>query len=237
VSAVFSAGDRTWNSFHVGNFLRNSEGLMVAESLTSADFALRDGDAGQWQDGSAWSGGQFQVLDLVLYDDQFYGVGSTINQPPYVYLPPAGGQSARNFTFDIMQLSAGPAPFDGELWGIDVDASGIIVGGVDQDHDVGYVFWMGPDAWTSELGVLEVTSFLGTTDPTWIRDVCRDGQTMVAVGEFSREGTGLVLRTDDGGRTWTDLTVAGLPPVSKCELFPGGELVVSGAEGLFASWK
>jgi photosystem II stability/assembly factor-like uncharacterized protein len=238
VTQVLSAGDQVWNSFHVGSFRRNSAGLMVAESLTGTQLLTSDDgapfqDAGQW-----WGGGSesFQVLDLVLHDDAFYGVGSTISQPPYVYLPPAGGQTADAFGFEIMELSSGPAPFDGELYGIAVDGSGLVVGGVDQDHDVGWVFWTGSDPWAGVAG-LEVTSFLGAGEPTWVRGVCRDGATMVAVGEYSRKGTGFVLRTTDGGSTWTDLTPGELPPVSKCTLFDDGELVVTGAEGLFAALR
>lgn len=239
VEPVFSAGDQVWNSFHVGSFARNADGLMVADSLTGAELVLRDGDAGAWRDASGWWGGgseSFQILDLVLHDDQFYGVGSTINQPPYVYLPPAGGQSADGFAFDIMVLGAGPTPWDGELWGIAVDDAGLVVGGVDQDHDVGYVFWTGADPWAGVQG-LEVTSFLGAGEPTWIRGVCRSGDTMVAVGEYSRKGTGLVIRTDDGGATWTDLTPGELPPVSKCALLDDGDLVITGGEGLFATYR
>jgi hypothetical protein len=238
IHEVFSAGDQVWSSFHVGGFRRNAAGLMVAESLTGAQLVVRDGDAGAWRDGGGWWGGgseSFQLLDLELHDDRFYGVGSTIGQPPYLYLPPADGQTADAFTFDIMELSAGPAPFDGELWGIDVDAAGIVVGGVDQDHDVGWIFWTGSDPWAGVQG-LEVTSFLGGGEPTWIRGVCRDGATLVAVGEYSRRGTGLVLRSDDGGASWTDLTPAGLPPASTCELV-AGDLVVVGAEGLFATFR
>lgn len=236
ITPVFSAGNQVWNSFHVGTFAKRDDGLMVAESLTGTELVLSDG--GAWQDGGAWWGGgaeSFQILDLVLYDGGFYGVGSTISQPPYVYLPPRRGQHLAGFGFDIMQLSAGPAPFDGELWGIDVDAAGLVVGGVDQDHDVGYVFWTGADPWAG-VSAVETTSLLGGGEPTWVRGVCRDGATMVAVGEYSRKGTGFVLRTDDAGATWTDLTPGELPPVSKCELFADGEVVVTGAEGLFASW-
>jgi hypothetical protein len=98
------------------------------------------------------------------------------------------------------------------------------------------VFWTGADPWAGVQG-LEVTSFLGAGEPTWIRGVCRSGDTMVAVGEYSRKGTGLVIRTDDGGATWTDLTPGELPPVSKCALLDDGDLVITGGEGLFATYR
>jgi hypothetical protein len=234
ISVVHAAGSLAATTFHVGTFRRSPAGLMVAESLTGAGLLVGEAP-GAFQDASGWAAGagSFQILDLAVHGDAFYGVGSTISQPPYVYLPPAGGQTAADFRFEILELSAGPMPFDGELWGLAVDDGGVLVGGVDQDHDVGWVFWTGADPWAGVDGV-QVSALLGTDDPTWVRGVCKEGATLVAVGEYSRRGEGLVIRSDDGGATWSDVTPDSAPPVSKCALFDG-ELVITGAEGLFAA--
>ncbi|MBW2257663.1 MAG: hypothetical protein JRI25_24120 [Deltaproteobacteria bacterium] len=108
VTEVFASQGQTWNGFHVGTFRRNSAGLAAAESLTGADLAYRTGDSASWQDGYGWwtSGTSFQILDMVLHDDGFYGCGSTITQPPTVFLPPMATSSG--FTLDPVTVSASP---------------------------------------------------------------------------------------------------------------------------------
>lgn len=232
VTPVFQAMGQTWNGFHVGTFRRNSAGFAVAESLTGADAAYRDGDGGTWTDGYGWwtSGTSFQILDMVMHDDGFYAAGSTIAQPPHVFLPV---DSPTGFQLQPVQLSTA---FSGELWGIDVDAGGIVAGGVNQDDDVGVVFTgpvngTDPGDWT----MLDVSTIHGGTSPTWIRGVCRNGQRIVAVGELSMVSDGLVFLSTDGGGTWTEITPSGAPSLHRCVLRDNGTLYVAGADGYFAA--
>lgn len=228
VSTAFESMGQTWNSFHVGTFRRAPDGFAVAESLTGADLAWRQGDDASWQDGYGWwtSGSSFQILDLDELDGDFYGVGSTITQPPHVFVPAEGS----GFAMDPVALDEGST---GELWGLDADAGGFVAGGVDQERDVGVVFTTSgdpadPGAWT----LLDVSTVAGT-DATWIRGVCRDGDRVVAVGEYSRTSDGLVLSSTDGGATWADQTPLESPPLHRCA-FAGGTLAIAGAEGFFA---
>jgi hypothetical protein len=230
VTEVFTAQGQTWNGFHVGTFRRNSDGLAVAESLTGADLAYRTGDTDPWQDGYGWwtSGTSVQILDMVLHDDDFYACGSTISQPPTVFLPPA--ESSSGFALDPVVVSD---TVSGELWGIAVDGSGIVVGGVDQDEDVGMVF-------TGSLTAHDTTDWTAYavselyTQPTWVRGVCRDASHIVAVGEFSMQEDGLVLESDDGGSSWSDITPTGAGPLHRCTILDDGTLAVAGADGFFA---
>jgi photosystem II stability/assembly factor-like uncharacterized protein len=226
----FSAGDQVWSSFQVGGFRRTAAGLAVAESLTGAGAVSRATDADAWGDASGWWGtaGSYQILDLELHDDRFYGVGSTVGQPPTLYLPGDGP----GFSMVPVEFQG----FDGEFWGLAVDGAGVFAAGVNQDRDTGFLAWSGPDP--LDLGgyhTLDVATLL-PGEPTWMRGACRDGDTLVAVGEYSREGEGLVLRSDDGGATWTDLTPAGAPPLHQCRVFADGSLAVAGADGAFGTW-
>lgn len=233
VTPVFESGGQVWNTFHVGTFRRNGDGLAVAESLTGTGAVARFEDGDRFEDASDWTGGgsSYQILDLVLHDDEFYGVGSTISQPPMVFLPPPGGQDAAT-GFRLAQLQL--ADFDGELWGLDVDDAGVVAAGVDQDADVGVIFTSGPDPY--DLAAWR-TTYLGDlfrSDPTWMRGACRNDDVVVAVGEFSRDGAALVLRSDDAGATWDDVTPHYLhpPSVHRCEVFADGSVVIAGAEGV-----
>lgn len=186
--------------------------------------------------GSGWSqtGTSYQILDMVLHDDEFYGAGSTIIQPPHVFLPPRAGQdSANGFALVPVQLVDGIGRFSGELWGIDADDAGVVVAGVNQDRNVGVVFVSGDDPYDAgQWSLLDVSTLVGD-EFTWMRGVCRNGDTIVAVGEYSIRADGLVLRSEDGGDTWADVTPADLdvPSVHRCHVFEDGATLITGAGG------
>lgn len=236
VSEVFTSTSQVWNTFQVGAFRRNSAGLAVAESLNGTGLAFRSSDDAPFEDGEDWSGGgSYQILDLALHDDAFYGVGSTISQPPYVYLPPPGGQvPGEPFRMSAIQMVAGLGEFAGELWGLDVDDHGVVAAGVNQDRDVGYLFVSDADPWDIDAWrSLDVSTVVGD-DPTWMRGVCRSGATIIALGEWSRDSTGLVLRSDDDGATFVDVTPSDLtfvPAVHRCEILADGTVIIVGGEG------
>ncbi|MCA9493060.1 MAG: hypothetical protein KC621_24180 [Myxococcales bacterium] len=230
---VLDAGTQLGTSFHVGTFRRNSAGVAVAESLTGPDVLARLDDGERFEDARTGTAGR-QILDLVLFEDEFYAVGSTISQPPTIFLPPQDGVDAgTGFRFDVVEFRAdGLYGFDGELWGLDVDEGGLVAAGVNQDRGHGIVLWADDPQDLAGYQMLDLGGRYG--EPTWMRGACRDGATMVAVGEFSRLGEGLVLRSDDGGATWDDITPDRLPPVQRCALLEDGSLMVAGGEGLFA---
>lgn len=253
VAEVFTRGATVDFSFTPGNFRRAMNGRAIAESLTGVDLVYREMDGGDptdsWSTGRGfWSDGDpddvpngLQILDLEVYDGQFYGAGANINQPPTVFLP-AWDQS--EFDFQIVRLATGIGEFDGEMWGIDVNADGISVGGVDQNRDVGKVYSIATaedatDAanWTE----FDVASVLAD-EATWVTDVCRaSGNVVIATGRQSAEGWGFVLRSEDGGETFTDITPydesgnSEFEDVSRCQVVDNG-IIVAGKDGLFARY-
>ena len=148
---------------------------------------------------------------MVLHDDEIYAVGSTIVEPPMVFLPPASGQDpASGFQLVPVQLVSGIGEFDGELWGIDVDDSGIVAVGVDQNRNVGHIFTSPADPYVDPWNDFDVSTIF-PSDTTWMRGTCRRGSVVVAVGEFSQRLDAIVLLSEDGGATFADITPAGAP--------------------------
>lgn len=231
---VWEAGDQLWNSFHVGTFRRNPDGVAIAESLTGTGLVWRGADGDPFVDGSGWStnGTSYQILDLAVHGAGFYGVGSTIATPPHVFLP----HKLDPLQFTPVQL----ADWSGELWGVDVDNGGIVVGGVNQDDDIGMVFVSGADPEDADgWANLDVSTLLGG-DPTWIRGVCRAGQLIAAVGEYTMRSDPILLVSADGGATWIDWAgslPSGAGALHKCELWSGGRLAVTGQDGYIAVWN
>ena len=177
-----------------------------------------------------------KILDLAAHGEGIYGCGSTIAQPPVVFLPT---KEPGRFGFEAVSLATGFDSYRGELWSLDVDAAGIVVGGVNQDANVGMVYVSGADPYRVEdwRALDASTVVLDPDEPTWIRGVCRAGADLVAVGEYSRLGEGIVLRSRDNGLSWSDET-AGLgqdvPALQRCQVFSDGTVVVAGADGFFA---
>ena len=234
ISVVFEAGDQIWNSFHVGTFRRTADGLAVAESLTGTGLVVRDSDGAIFEDGSGWpsDGGSYQILDMVLHDGGFYGAGSTIAVPPHVFLP-AGTDP---LTLDPIQLADWP----GEMWGIAADHAGLVVGGVNQDANVGAIFVNNGDPSDPKDWIETVASDFVGDSPSWIRGVCRSGGAIAAVGEFSMLEDPILLVSGDGGTTWNDWTASlpdGTGSLHKCTLWADGTLAVAGKDGVLAVWS
>ena len=234
VELELEAGTSVGWSFEVGGFRRTAAGMAVAESSTGTDILYRTGDGEDWADGSAWDDdfGGLQILQLAEYDGEFYGCGSTISNPPYLFVPASSG-----FGFGVIQLANGISEYNGEMWGIDVDEGGVVVGGVNQERDVGMIYALPPDHAT--VRTMDISTFY-PDDPTWIRGVCRNGDHLVAVGEFSMEGEGLVLESEDAGSSWIPITPEMadpeeiFPSVHRCTILDDGTIYVTGANGMFA---
>jgi hypothetical protein len=232
VELVLQSQPRVGFAFTVGSFRRNADGFAIAESLNGTDILYRTSDGGEWTDGSAWDDdfGGLQILQLVEHDGLFYGSGSRISQPPYLFIsrPPAEG-----FGFRILELATGIGAFNGEMWGIAVDDGGIVVGGVNQSSGIGMIYAL--DHGATETRVMDVSTFY-PSDATWIRGVCRRGAELVAVGELSRRSDGIVLRSTDNGATWNNITPAAdsFPSMHRCQVVEAGVVWAAGADGRFA---
>ena len=270
LAEVRNNGDLYDFSFSADSYVRTASGVEVTEALTGAQVLVRKDDAewlkthsehNGWANGYGWWDADVEgdtyggILDLDVYGEQIVGCGSAINEPPVVYLP------SRDWTFgtdadqdgtveqlwDVVPLVDGDSfsTYYGEMWDIDIDAGGIVVGGVNQAADEGMVYSIGADwpssgyeadGWTA----FKVSDLLGSTDSTWVRGVCRSGDRVLAVGEYSNTSEGFVLLSDDGGSTFSDLSAdivsAGLtdiPPLQRCQVLDDGGWVAAGGAGAF----
>lgn len=211
VATVYSAGSQASLSFTAGNYRQSGE-RAIAESLTGTDIVYRDTTVDpEFVSGAGFWAGQedagVQLLDLEVRNGAFYGVGSTISQPPYVFWPAWDDE----FGFGIISLSTDTMPLMGELWTLDLSQTYFVAGGVDQDRDVGivatYDFAQGGEpqdatSWT----VFDVSNVFAEAS-TWVHGVCiAADETIYAVGRESRVEWGFVLRSTDGGGTFEDIT-------------------------------
>ena len=254
LETIWERGTTTDFSFTAGSFRRADNGSMIAESLTGVDLVYREGPQHDWKSGrDFWNDGDdddvpngVQITRLATHGDQFYGAGSTISQPPTVFLPK---WTAGDFDFHIVQLAAdGLGAFNGELWDIDVDDTGIVAGGVNQSNNTGVIFTHnhGTDDPTDPANweLFDVVDlFEGAT--TWVQGVCRAGSTIYAVGRESSQEWGFVLRSTDSGVTFEDITPYAMESNSlesmlaqayRCQVTENG-VIVAGAAGMFAVFE
>ena len=237
--AVLTRGGTVGTSFLAGPFVTTSSGAAFADSFNGADALYRPDDtvddaAANWTDAGAWEddGGTHQILDLVVVNDRFVGAGSTIAEPPHVFLPSMTGSV---FQMTPIQLVSGLGEWDGEMWGVAADPTRVVAVGVDQDNDIGKIFVSGTDQYdAADYTQIDIDPILGSRLPasgsTWARGVCMDGNRVVVVGEIQPLGQGgFVIESTDGGTTFNDITPDGsVASWSKCSI-GGGRLVVAGA--------
>jgi len=240
LTEVLTAGPTVDESFVVGTFRLRADGSALAESLNGNGMLYRptattgpNGFQDGWENAYYWaSGGEqtFQLLDMETHGDGFYGCGSTIADTPKVYLPDPGAQAP--YHMKVIELDT----YDGEMWSLDVAPNGgIIVGGVDQDRNVGMVY-VGDAAGTS-FETFDLSTVLPESS-TWIRGVCSDGQRAVAVGEFSQTSDPLLFTSVDGGITWEEMTPdAATAALSECVVLADGSFVVVGGDGYLGHYR
>lgn len=223
-------GDRVGTSFQVGSVAVGADGAAIAESLTGTDLVYRSGADAQWAplDGYTTDGESYQLLQVRASGGAFYGVGSTIIQPPTVFLP---SRSPMNPTvlFEAVSLSDG----SGELWGLDVTPSGLVIAvGVDQDRNVGLAFVGGVTAYdAADWALFDVSSQISGS--TWLRGACASDDALVVVGERQplRRGGALAFRSTDGGASWVNISPADGPAsLTRCQLV-GNTIWAAGAFG------
>ena len=237
------SGAQTWQSFQVGTFRMASDGRALAESLTGSDVMVFPDASGSsvsaaegsngygWWNSTEIEGSGAQILDLELHDDRFYGVGSTINQPPYFF----HDTGTAGFGLEAVRLDdQAPLPFEGEVWDLAIDDSGqMLAAGVNEDTNIGVLWFTTGDPTQTSSWTYEDTQI--SSDPTRFYGACRDGDLMAAVGDYSQKNDALILWSKDGGASW-DITA---PPnsatgpvaaLSRCQIVEG-RVIVTGAEG------
>ena len=241
-----SSGAQTWQTFQVGTFRIDKDGRAVSESLTGSDVMYWSGAGVEPVDGYGWwngvvEGNGAQILDLEIFDDRFYGVGSTISQPPYFYYEKADGMGDA-FSFESIKLSGdGLSAFIGEVWDIDIDSGGdMLLSGVNESTNVG-VLWFndGDPTSAASWNMLDVGPIIPVSDNNRTRFYggCREGDLMMAVGDFSQRKEALAVLSTDGGSTWNLYGPPGrgadaVGPLSKCQVL-GDKVFITGADGFF----
>lgn len=225
---VYEPGNTTSDVQNVGTTRRDGARGFI-ESLNGVEFVARFAGDSEFAPHNPWAGGaRRQLLDMEVFDGRAYAAGSRINEVPTLYVEDT---AATDFTWTSIPLVDGLAEFEGEMWAIDVDAGGIVLGGVNQDANTGQVF-------TADLNGANIQqSDLGSVfpdDATWIEGVCRDGQQVLAVGRFSINQDGIVLASTDGGQTWEDWSLDNtpsgtFPPAFDCLIEGGTAYVALGA--------
>ena len=241
VSAVYTAPDRpmTGQRFVAGGFRRASNGRAIIESLTGTDLLYRATDADPWvlvtsADYSDATNHQF--LDIALDGDQFVAAGSTISEPPLLFVEQ--DEPTGEIGFDLVQLESGLGVYDGEMWAIAAYDGLVLVGGVNQDGDVGRFYTAAADG-TGVAGFYADELASGRTNPTWVRGACASSHGWAVVGEEQvASGVGFVLFSVDGA-TWADITPAdGVPKaISRCAWGADGALTVAGGDGFVGVWR
>ena len=245
ITDEFIAGQYYWNRFTVGNFRRTSSGMSVAESATGGDLVMRMSDDDDVTDGwtqpTDWitgEGGGF--LDMEIYEDQFYGCGSSIASTPRVFLPV--GEQIQTV---LLAEESGSNAYYGEMYDIDVKNDLVLVGGINQIRDVGMAYVAdlsnGVDLtdrtnWTE----IDISTYF-PNNATWIRGVCIGQNNIYLIGEEPAQQWGFVLASSDKGQSFTDITPrengdSVMPPVHQCQELDG-TLVVVGGDGFWGTTR
>ncbi|MFK7927568.1 MAG: hypothetical protein AB8H79_05240 [Myxococcota bacterium] len=234
---------QAWETFQVGTFRMDSTGRAVAESLTGSDVIYWPSGTAEKTNGYGWWEGAIdggaQILDLEVYDDRFYGSGSTINQPPYFYFESDQGMGDR-FALNAIKLSPdGLNDFTGEAWDLDIDDDGkAVVAGVNQDTNVATIWFSdGPLSDPSTWSILDLGFLISSTTSTATRlyGSCRAGDLIVGVGDYSQRSEALVVVSTDGGASWGMAAPPGtgadaVGPLTRCQILDDS-IYVTGANG------
>lgn len=221
-----------WQTFQVGTFRVDGTGRAVAESLTGSDVLYWPDVSGEPVNGYGWwtaAGipGGAQILDMEVHDGRYFAVGSTIAQPPYFFFEPEQGMGG---AFSLRAIDLSGSTYNGEVWDIAIDANGdMLLAGVDQAVDVGMIWYPDgpPEDPASWVGV-DIGPMVPVFDNNATRfyGACRDGDLMVAVGDFSQAKQALVVVSGDGGETWNFANPPGygadiVGPLTRCQIVDG----------------
>lgn len=233
-SVVLEGASQVGRLFHVGSYRELSDGRAIAEALNSADLLYRP-DPSTGPSASSWTvpgSPLYQILDLTVRNDQFVAAGSTIAEPPRVFLPPTQ-PGAQPYQWTLLSLPT--TGWTGEMWGIATAGTRVVAVGVDQDANVGKIYVSVGNPYNNSWIVHDLPDIVGTGGAgTWARGVCMRGQNVVVVGERQPlgAGSGLVVLSVDGGQTFSNITPPGVSStVSRCVIEPDGTLIVAGSAG------
>lgn len=227
VTPILERGNLIGTTFSVGTFLRNSEGVSVAESLTGTDVMARASDSQDFEviDSPLTDGSGLQILDLELDSDDFYGVGSTIADPHVVMLPPG--------TPDAV-FALQPVSFEtiGTLWDLSVHDGQIFAAGVEEEENFGIIYTSGADAYNVSMwSMTDARTVVGDGRTTRFYGTCRRGDVLIALGDYSQSSDGLALLSRDGGASWTDITPQDSPILGECAIRSDGVAFIFGGRG------
>jgi hypothetical protein len=246
VTETLVAGNQVGTSFHVGSMAVLSGDRIFVESLTGFGALYRSGpgvgsNASSWDDAYYWAstGVGYQLMDVAVSGDALYGAGSTIIEPPMVFLPPTAANAE---PYAMVPLELPNDGWTGEMWGVAADAGRVVVTGVNQDAHVGKIYVSGADAYdAASYTEIDIDDLVGAGPlGSWGRGACIRGERIAVVGERQPlgSGTGFVLLSTDGGQAFTDITPDGVgESVTRCTFLEDGALVATGAASFFGIYR
>jgi hypothetical protein len=171
----------------------------------------------------------FQVRRIVAFDEQFFAVGSLINDPARVHLP--SQLPGATFHFQTVQLQSDTR--DGELLDMHVwSPTHMIVAGHDQSERYPLIYVVDGDPYSGDNWQQVELADSGIEYQAGVNDIDVVGDTVVAVGEkIPTAAGGFVVISQDAGLTWEDVTPEGAGELSAVKLFDDGQMVVGGGGG------
>jgi len=218
----------------------SADGQMLIDSLTGTTAAYRSA-GGEFEELDSLSEEllsdpdalSFQVRRVRAFDNQFFAVGSLINDPARVHLPSQLEGATYHFQSVLLQAENR----DGELLDMHIwDAQHMIVAGYDQSTQFPLIYLIdGGDPYNSESWEQIELLDSGIEWQGGVRGLSVQGDTVIAVGDkVPTSQGGFIVRSDDGGKSWEDVTPTDLGkvgPLSRVWMFEDGEMVVAGGGG------
>ncbi len=226
-------------SFTAEHIVVDNKGNSFTDSLTGAGSAYKKAGTDNWIGlDSDWTsdGSSHQILDMVLFDNKIYGVGSSIAKPPVVFLPAKNASDFYKMTPVDLSQSDTLSNIMGEMWGVTVlDKQRVIAVGINQNRNVGLIFASKNNPYDAkDYHKFDVSTIVPNTS-SWMRGVCSQGNNVVAVGEKQplKKGSGLVLLSTDGGINFKNITDSNISAttVSRCQFLSDGRIAVAGSSG------
>lgn len=239
---LYHASNSAFNSVGQGeNIAVTSDGQIFVDSLTGTQAAYRAAGASEFQELETFlddpsSGDTLpkeQVSRVVGYNNRFWAVGSTINNPGTLYYPSATGAN-----YEMSKLELQSSTRDGELHDIYLwSETSALVCGFDQSLRYPLIFRLDGDAsdlanWT-QIDLFD--SGIEYQGGAWKMAV--RGDTVVMVGQTFPENAGFVVRSTDRGLTWEEISPVdefgdfGANLMTNVWLFDDGTILAAGESG------
>ena len=235
VATVHNAGTLSGTAFTVGAFVRTANGTALASSGTGFGLLARAADEDDFEvvDEPMTDGSNHQFLSLRvdrsdLRGNDIYGTGSTIAAPHIVMVPALEPPEDAIVSFDAVEFTT-----TGTLWDSAVEDGHVVAVGVEENANYGIAWVSGedlrdPTTWTR----IDARTVTGVSDRTTrFYGACRNGATIVAVGDYSQRSEALAIRSTDNGVTWEDITPPDAPILGACHVANDGTVRVLGGSG------